>query len=96
MLDLRLEPHLVLERRPRSHFLAILHFLYAIKFVWVATAHQSQTKLMLDASAGGSISRKTEDEAYDLIELMADNEEAHDTHVDAIQELSMIQNNVIT
>ncbi|XP_014492633.1 ABSCISIC ACID-INSENSITIVE 5-like protein 3 [Vigna radiata var. radiata] len=55
-----------------------------------------KSKMVLDASAGGSINRKTEDEAYNLIKLMADNEEAHDTHGDVIQELSMIQNNVIT
>ncbi|WVZ19712.1 hypothetical protein V8G54_007034 [Vigna mungo] len=29
VFDLILEPHLVIERRPRSHFLAILHFLIA-------------------------------------------------------------------
>ena len=34
----------------------------------------TQSKMMLDASAGGSINRKTEDEAYDLIEDMALNE----------------------
>ncbi|WVZ19396.1 hypothetical protein V8G54_006718 [Vigna mungo] len=31
---------LVFGRRPRGHSLAILHFLYAIKFVWVVTTHQ--------------------------------------------------------
>ncbi|WVZ05393.1 hypothetical protein V8G54_018739 [Vigna mungo] len=34
----------------------------------------TQSKMMLDASAGGSINRKTEDEAYELIEEMTMNE----------------------
>ena len=35
---------------------------------------RAQSKMMIDASAGGNINRKTEDEAYNLIEEMALNE----------------------
>lgn len=34
MFDPLTERKLVLKRRPRRHFLAILHFSYSIKFVW--------------------------------------------------------------
>ena len=44
---------------------------YLLAFLGGLRAH---SKMMLDASTGGSINRKTEDEVYNLIEEMALNE----------------------
>ncbi|WVZ12841.1 hypothetical protein V8G54_017371 [Vigna mungo] len=52
--------------------------------------------MMLNVAAQGDIRRKTEDEAYDLIKLMADNEETYDAHGDDVKDASLLQANIET
>lgn len=46
-----------------------------------------QSKMMLNVAAGGGIKMKTEDEAYELIESMADNEETQSENADVVQKI---------